>query len=158
MNFTDLRFNGATLAAAVFAAFAAVTTAVNELPVWAMFVGWVAYVTGPMNLKGAAQSYICLTLGIAIGLAAALALKEITPTMGAYSLAPVVFIVASLVLSLRAAPPLNLVPAYWLGIIVFFAAHTEPRLASILKLSLISGFGIVIATIVHFLQMRILRR
>ena len=151
----DLRFTGVTLVASLSASIAAVATAALGWPVWAMFIGWVAFATGQKTATGASQSYLCVVAGIAIGNLAAIGLSQLAPIMSFYSLAPVVFTVALVVLTLRAAPFVNVIPAYWLGLIAFFAAHSPPNIYAFVVMSTVCALGVAVAFAVHVAQSKI---
>ncbi|OOG62675.1 hypothetical protein B0E45_30070 [Sinorhizobium sp. A49] len=146
------KFNLLTLVAATTAALAAATSASIGWPVWAMFMGWVAFFTRGHTAREALTSYSCLAAGIAIGMAAALALGALMPTMGTLAFGPVVFVVAMIVVSLRAVAPVNNVPAYFLGLITFFAAHLEPGWLAFCELSGVAALGCAAAWLAHRLQ------
>lgn len=153
----SIKFNVLTLAAATTAAIAASTSASLGWSVWAMFVGWVAYFTRGHSAKDAFYSYLCLVIGIAFGTAAAMAVGALLPLMGPLAFAPIVFVVAMVVVSLRAAAPLNNIPAYFLGLITFFAAHRPPSLVAFGELAAVSAIGTLAAWLAHRWQTRILR-
>lgn len=154
---TSMRFAALTLAAALTAAIAATTSASLGWPVWAMFMGWVAFFTRRHSARDAFHSYLCLAIGIAFGSGAALAVSALMPLIGHFAFGPVVFVVAIVVVSLRAAVPLNNVPAYFLGLITFFAAHVEPDVVAFCELAAVSGLGSFAAWIAHKLQTKIVR-
>ena len=154
---TSMRFTVLTLAAAVTAAIAATTSASLGWPVWAMFMGWVAFFTRGHSAKDAFYSYLCLAIGITFGVGAALAVAALMPLIGPLAFGPVVFLVAIIVVSLRAAAPINNVPAYFLGLITFFAAHLEPGLLAFSELAAVSGLCSFAARIAHQLQSKIMR-
>lgn len=154
---TSMRFTVLTLAAAVTAAIAATTSASLGWPVWAMFMGWVAFFTRGHSAKDAFYSYLCLAIGIVFGVAAALAVGALMPLIGSLAFGPVVFVVAIIVVSLRAAAPINNVPAYFLGLITFFAAHLEPGILAFSELAAVSGLGSFAAWTAHQLQSKITR-
>lgn len=150
-----MKFTLLTAAAAIVAALAAFLSVTIALPVWAMFIGWVAFYTrghsahdGLINLTG-------LLLGLLIGMAAATAIGVLAPQIGSYAVALVVFSVAMLVVSLRALPIFNNVISYFLGLISFFAAHLEPGLAAFLELAAASSLGSAAAWIASLAQARI---
>lgn len=153
----SLRFNLLTLIAATTAAVAATTSASLGWPVWAMFMGWVAFFTRGHSARDAVFSYICLAIGIAFGVFAALAVGALLPLLGPFAFGAVVFLIAIVVVSLRAVAPINNVPAYFLGLITFFAAHLEPGLLAFGELASVSGLGTVAAWVAHRLQGKILR-
>ena len=154
----SLQFNVLTLAAAVTAAIAATTAASIGWPVWAMFMGWVAFFTRGHTAKEALFSYLCLAIGIAFGAGAALGVAALIPLMGPLAFGPIVFGVAIIVVSLRAMPYLNNVSSYFLGLITFFAAHLEPGILAFSELAAVSGLGSFAAWLAHILQSRITRR
>ena len=80
-----------------------------------------------------------------MGVAAVLAVGMLVPATGPLAFGIVVFVVAMIVVSLRVAAPLNNIPAYFLGLITFFAAHLEPGLLAVAELLSVSGLGSVAA-------------
>jgi hypothetical protein len=137
----QIQFNGITAIAAATAAAAAAITLVAGLPVWAMFIGWVAFFSRGHSLRHGLINYSGVLSGIAFGIAAALAIAALSPLVGKLALPLVVFIVAMVVVSLRAAPVVNNVLAYFLGLIAFFAAHIEPSFEAFVRLGGASGIG-----------------
>ncbi|WP_426129234.1 DUF1097 domain-containing protein [Pararhizobium sp. PWRC1-1] len=154
---TSVRFTILTLAAALTAAIAATASASLGWPVWAMFMGWVAFFVRGHSASDAFFSYLCLVIGIAFGVGAAAAVGALIPLIGPLAFGPVVFVVAIVVVSLRALPPVNNVPAYFLGLITLFAAHLEPGILAFSELAAVSGLGSFAAWIAHKLQTKIMR-
>jgi hypothetical protein len=68
-----------------------------------------------------------------------------------------VFVVATVVVSLRAAPMLNNILAYFLGLIAFFAAHMEPTLNTLLHLGSAGALGSIAGWVSMKLQQRLPR-
>lgn len=154
MTTVNSKFMGLTLIAAVVASIAATTSAGLGWPVWAMFMGWVAFFTGEHSARGAARSYACLAIGIAIGNLAAMGVGALMPHIDYLAFGVVVFIVATVVVSLRAVPVLNNIAAYFLGLITFFAAHLPPSLLAFGELAAVSALGAAAALVAHVLQGR----
>jgi hypothetical protein len=152
-----VQFSLLTLAASIVAAAAATTSAGLGWPVWAMFIGWVAFFTGGHSWKGAVSSYVCVALGIALGNVAVIGIGTLLPFIDYLAFGLVVFVVAIVVVSLRSLPWLNNIPAYFLGLIAFFAAHMEPGVAAFLELAAVGAIGSSAAWIAHRLQGRILQ-
>ncbi len=149
------KFIGLTFVAAVVAAIAATTSAGLGWPVWAMFIGWVAFFTGHHSAKGAIRSYLCLAIGVAIGNFAALGVGMLVPLIDYLAFGAVVFVVAMIVVSLRAAPVLNNVAAYFLGLIAFFASHLAPGIIAFGELSAVSALGVAAALAAHAIQIKV---
>lgn len=153
-----LRFISLTLAAALTAAAAATASASLGWPVWAMFVGWVAFFTRGHTAKDALFSYLCLAGGLAFGTAAAAGVGALLPLIGPAAFGAVVFVVAIVVVSLRAVPPMNNIPAYFLGLITWFAAHLKPVPTAWLGLAAVTALGVFAAWLAHGWQTQIARR
>jgi hypothetical protein len=132
------RFNIQTMAAAITASAAATTCASFDWPVWAMLLGWVASMTGGRTLRDAFRSYVCLAAGIAIGTAGALATGELSPIIGPLAYAPVVFVVATIVVSMRGMPYVNHVPGYLLGVCGVLALRPKPIGFALVEFALVA--------------------
>ncbi len=155
MKFFDVKFSLLTLIAAVVAAVAATTSARLGWPVWAMFVGWVAFFTGSHSAKGVLASYLCVALGISFGALAAMAVSALVPMIDIFAFGVVVFVVAIVVVSLRAMPLINNIAAYFLGLIAFFASHRPPEFIPALELAAIAGLGIFAAWMAHLASAKV---
>ncbi|SES47672.1 DUF1097 domain-containing protein [Rhizobium sp. NFR03] len=151
----SLRFTAITAAAALTAAVAATTSASLGWPVWAMFMGWVAFFTKGHSAREATFSYLCLAAGIVLGTGAVLSVGFLMPFLGPLSFGVVVFVVAMIVVTFRAAAPVNNIPAYFLGLITFFAAHLEPSVLAVVELLSVSALGTSAAWLAHRAQARI---
>lgn len=136
-----LRFIAISAIAALVAASAAHASSLLTIPVWAMFMGWVAYYTRGHSGRDGLVNYACLALGMVFGLVAAASIGALVPSLGALALPAVVLVVAILVVSLRASPVFNNVPAYFLGMIAVFAAHAKPTVEAFAELGLAGALG-----------------
>lgn len=130
-----------SVAAAVTAAAASAFSLVFGLPVWAMFVGWVAFFTRGMTARDGAVNLVCVWLGVVIGIAAATAIGLLSPALGMFAVPTAVFAVAMVVVSLRVVRSINNLLCYFLGLIAFFAARMEPTLDSLVYLGSASALG-----------------
>jgi hypothetical protein len=140
--------------AATTAAVAAFASVSFDFPAWVMFVGWVGYATRSGTWRDHGADYACLVLGALLGIAAALTQPLLQPIAGAAALPIVVFVVASIVVSLRNSPPLNNLSCYFLGLIAFFAADQPPTATTWLQLAAAMGLGCVAASASAWLQAR----
>ncbi len=152
---SKLMFTLFTAVAATTAALAAGSSLLLSLPVWAMFVGWVAFFSRGLTWRDGLVNLGCVLMGIAFGAGAALSIGALAPTLGVFALPVVVFAVAMIVVSLRATRTMNNVVAYFLGLISYFAAHLEPSLESFLELSGASGLGSFAGWLSHAVQQRL---
>lgn len=136
-----LVFLGFGAIAAAVASTAAFTSLHLGLAPWAMFVGWVAYFTRPISGRQGVYTWLCLLCGLLLGALAVLALRELMPMIGPFALALVVFVVAMVVVSMRAIRIFDNIPAWFLGLIAFFAAHVEPSLGALAELGGAGALG-----------------
>lgn len=146
-----------TAVAAVAAALAAGASLTLTLPVWAMFIGWVAFFTRGVNVRDGLINLGCVLLGITFGILAALAIGVLKSTFGVFTLSVVVFAVAMIVVSLRAVPVLNNLLCYFLGLISYFASHRDPSPESLLELGGAAALGSFAGWASHALQHRLAR-
>ena len=155
-RFFSLRYTAFTAAAAVVAAAASSMALILGLPVWAMFVGWVAFYTRGATARDGGVNLVCVGLGVLIGKGAALAIGALSPMVGAAAALPsVVLLVALIVVSLRGVPRINNLLCYFLGLIAFFAAHQPPSLALFATLVGAAALGSAAAWLAHALQRRV---
>jgi|APMI01.1.fsa_nt_gi hypothetical protein len=134
-----------TVIAATIAALASAASHVLTLPVWAMFVGWIAFFLRGLKSKGSAfEDLACVALGTSIGVVAALSIPQLVPITGPTLVVPVlIFIVALVVVALRGLPILNNLVGYFLGLVGWFAANWSPSIESLVQLFIayIIGFA-----------------
>lgn len=150
-----ITFNAVTAIAALTAAAAAATSLTAGLPVWSMFIGWVAFFTRSHSVRDGLINYASVLAGIVFGILAAMAIAALGPMLGQMALPAVVFVVAMAVVSLRAVPVLNNLLAYFLGLIAFFAAHLEPSLEAFTRLGGASAIGSTAAWVSLKMQQRV---
>ena len=150
------QYNIATLIAAIVASIAATTSAYLSVPPWVMFIGWVAYFTHPGTLSNTFLSMLCVCLGILTGIIAAIGIGTLLPDIGAAAFAVVVFFVGIFVISLRGVPWVSNSAAWFLGLIMYFAAHVEPSIESLFPLFSMVIFGTISGYIAHQMQLKVL--
>jgi hypothetical protein len=147
-------FTAFSAIAAGVAALAAWLCVVLDLPIWAMFVGWVAYYTRGANPRDGVWNFVCVLGGIAIGIATALALGVLGPMLGTLAPPLAVLVLAMAVVSLRALPLANNLLCYFLGLIALFASNRDPSPATLVALGTAVAIGSVGAWLSHSLQHR----
>ncbi|SDA78834.1 Protein of unknown function [Pseudomonas sp. NFACC15-1] len=126
-----------------------------EVPVWAMFVGWISFFTRGLNLKQGAINLACVLIGIVLGIGAAHAMAALTPVLGGYAISAVVFAITVIALSLAKAPVFNNLLGFFLGLVAYFASHQPPSLTTFGMLALAGTLGATAALLAHSLQKRV---
>jgi len=147
-----------TLVAAMSASLAAAASLALSLPVWAMFVGWIAFFSRGLTTRSTFENLGCVWLGLCIGALAALSISLLAPSLGlGLALPTVVFAVALVVVALRGLPVLNNLLGYFLGLVAWFAGHLEPSLEGLSLLASASAIGALAGWISHHLPQRLLK-
>ena len=144
-----------TATAAVIAAAFALNTAMLGLEVWAMFLGWAAYYSRPTSTLEAVATTVSFWLGMAIGLASIIAAGALGKLLGPGAFAIVVFCVAMIVVSMRFAPFVNNLNAWFLGLSAFYAAHLGTDTIAFLKIAAAAALGVIAGLIATRLQSRV---
>jgi hypothetical protein len=143
---------GESVVASSAATFSAL---VLEVPVWAMFVGWLAFFTRGLNLRHGLVNLSCVLLGVGLGIAAAHTLTALGPHLGAYAITAVVFLITAVALSLAKVPVFNNLPGFFLGLVAYFASHLPPSLATLVQLGSAAAVGATAALLAHSWQRRL---
>ncbi|MFC4729213.1 DUF1097 domain-containing protein [Coralloluteibacterium thermophilus] len=152
------RYTRIVLGEAMVASLAA-TAAVMllDVPIWAMFVGWIAYFTRGLSLRHGVLNLACVLMGVGLGMVAAHALAVAGPVLGAWAPGAVVFCITIVALSLGTLPYANNILACFLGLVAFFASHLPPTAGTWLLLAMATGLGTLAGWLAHALQRRIQR-
>jgi hypothetical protein len=122
---------GESVVASSAATFSAL---VLEVPVWAMFVGWLAFFTRGLNLRHGLVNLACVLIGVGLGIGAAHTLAALGPHLGAYAITAVVFAITAVALSLARVPVINNLLGFFLGLVAYFASHLPPSLGTLAQL------------------------
>ncbi|MDX3773348.1 DUF1097 domain-containing protein [Chromatiaceae bacterium AAb-1] len=142
---------------AVAAGAATLCALVLEVPVWAMFIGWISYFTRGFSLRHGVLNLASVLVGLVLGIGAALLLMLLNPLFGIYTISVVVMLVAMIALSLAKAPLVNNLLGFFLGLVAYFASHLAPSLAAFTELAVAITLGAIAAWLAHALQLRIQR-
>ena len=141
---TPKQFSLYTVIAAVVAAVAAWGSMALNLEVWVMFAGFIAWFARPTSVQESLNAMICLWLGIALAAISHKMTGAMIPTLGTLALPVVVFLVAILIVGLRATSPVNNMLTWFLGMVTFFAADkgiTIETFIYLLSATAIGGFA-----------------
>ena len=124
-----------TFIAALTASIAAAATLVAGIPVWAMFIGWLAFYSRGMTTISTLNNLACASIGLIIGSIATAGIGLLAGQLGfVLALTIVVFCVTVIVVGLRGLPILNNLICYFLGLVAWFASHFESSFSNLLTL------------------------
>ncbi|MFL9876087.1 DUF1097 domain-containing protein [Paraburkholderia megapolitana] len=147
-----------TVVAAVSAAIASATALALSLPVWAMFMGWIAFFSRGLTTRSTVENLGCVWLGISIGTLAATGIGMLAPALGVGVALPiVVFAVAIVVVGIRGMPVMNNLLAYFLGLVTWFASELAPSIENVVHLAAAGAIGSTAGWVSHFAPRWILR-
>ena len=121
-----------TLGLAVVALVAAVSSVICarlQVPVWTMFIGWIAFVAGGMSSKTAPPIYVCAIGGVLLGFLGTFIIGNAGAALGSdVALLLGVFVIVFAALLAQGLPFANLVICYFIGMTTFFASNLPPQL------------------------------
>lgn len=118
------------------AAASSVICARLSIPVWTMFIGWIAFVAGGMSARTAAPTFVCAVLGLVLGILGALIIGGTTAAIGGdLALLVGVFVIVLVALLAQYVPFANVVIGYFIGMTTFFASGLPPEGATALSLA-----------------------
>jgi Protein of unknown function (DUF1097) len=137
---------------------ATISVMLLDVPVWAMFVGWISFFTRGLTLRQGLINFACLLMGVTLGIGAAHALSALSPHLGPYALTAVVFAITVVALSLAKAPVFNNLLCIFLGLVAYFAFHQPPAFSTFAQLALAAAVGVTAAFLAHSLQKTLQRR
>jgi hypothetical protein len=113
---------------ALVAALSSVLCAHIGVPVWTMFIGWIAFVAGGMSLQTAPATFVCAVLGVAEGFIGAAIIGGGAASLGADgALLLGVFVIVFAALLAQHLPFANQVICYFVGMTTFFASGLAPN-------------------------------
>jgi hypothetical protein len=139
-----------TLTAASLACIGSMIALFFSLPVWTMFIGWIAFFSKGLNIRSAIENLGCLWIGFILGSIASIVIHLLTPLFGILVALPAtVFAIALVVVSLRGLPILNNLVCYFLGLVTWFAAHLEPQISNLMLLASSATIGTTAGYIAH---------
>jgi hypothetical protein len=134
--------------AILFGLFGAVAVSISfaaQWPTWVMFIAWVSYYIFGRNIKNSASALIQIILGIAMGALIQVVGMFLGSYLGAFGLPISIFIFIGSLAYVSKIKGLSSIPAWFLGLIVFFGIHPKLEPVSLLELAIPLLFGFVFA-------------
>lgn len=140
----------------LFGAIAASISFAAQWPTWVMFIAWVSYYIFGRNIKNSALSFLQIILGLFMGVLIQLGGLFLSPYIGEFGIPVSIFIFIGSLAYISKIKTLSSIPAWFLGLIVFFGIHPKIEIISLLELIVPLLFGFVFAflndTAVHKIQ------
>lgn len=145
--------------AILFGLFGAVAVSISfaaQWPTWVMFIAWVSYYIFGRTIKNSAFAFIQIILGILMGAMIQLTGIFLGSYFGAFGLPVSIFLFIGSLAYISKIKSLSSIPAWFLGLIVFFGIHPKLEPLSLLELVVPLLFGFIFAflndTAVHRIQ------
>lgn len=140
----------------IFGAFAVSLSFAAQWPTWVMFIAWVSFYIFGRSVRASVFAFFQILLGILMGLLIQVTGTFFTPFIGALGLPVAIFIFIGSLAYISKIKNFNNIPAWFLGLIVFFGIHPEIAPVPLLKLIVPIVCGFVLAwlndTAVHKVQ------
>lgn len=136
------------LIAAIFGIFGAAAVSLSfaaRWPTWVMFIAWVSYYIFGKTWKSSAISFIKILLGIFMGLLIQLTAAFLRNLIGSLSLAMAVFFFIGSMPYIMKLKTFNNIPAWFLGLIIFFGIHPQIAPMPIMELLAPIAGGFILA-------------
>lgn len=119
-----------------------VTEALGFRP-WVLFLAWVGYGLLGASLKAGCKLIAGFGVGAAAGMATVIHGEALGPWLDSFAMPLALALSCGLLAALEKRPPLDVVPAYFLGMIAFFAAGAEPSMHLLWSLTAAAAIGVV---------------
>lgn len=129
---------------ALIAAVSSVICARLQIPVWMMFIGWIAFVAGGAQTKTALPTYVSAVLGAIMGGGGAMIISSGGAGLGDLTLLIGVFVIVFAALLAQFLPFANAVIGYFVGMTTFFASGLPIQLSTWIVIA--AGLAIGIAS------------
>ncbi|WP_299070096.1 DUF1097 domain-containing protein [uncultured Aquimarina sp.] len=114
---------------------------------WVMFLSWVSYYLFGKSIKVYSPSFLQIILGIVMGVLIQSLASLLVPVMGALGFPLTVFVLIGSLAYATKIKGLNNIPAWFLGLIIFFGVHPELKIIPVLGLLVPIVAGVVFALI-----------
>lgn len=129
----------------LFGAAAVIISFALHWPTWVMFVAWVSYYLFGKTFKTSVPVFIQIILGITMGILMQLSGYWLSNFIGSAGLPLAVFFFIGSMAYLSKLKTLNSIPAWFLGLIIFFGAHPALEPLPVLELFIPIAAGFIFA-------------
>lgn len=119
-----------------------VTEALGFRP-WVLFLAWVGYGLLGASLKVGCKLLAGFGVGAAAGMATFIVGEALGPWLNSFAMPLALALSCGILAALEKRPPLDVVPAYFLGMIAFFATGAEPGMPLLWSLTAAAAIGVV---------------
>lgn len=125
-----------------FGAIAVATSSFLSWPTWVMFIAWVSYYVFGRSLKTTKVSFIQIICGILMGISMQVTAGFLTGILGNLGFPAAVFLFIGSLTYITKIKILNNIPAWFIGLIIFFGIHPQIAPLAILALlpPIVAGF------------------
>lgn len=129
----------------LFGAFAVALAFGLQWPAWVMFIAWVSYYIFGKTLKTSLLAFIQILFGIIMGILIQASGIFLSGYLGEAGLPVAVFFFIGSLAYISRLKTWNNIPAYFVGLIIFFGAHPQVAAEPLLELLLPVIVGFVLA-------------
>lgn len=134
---------------------ATISALLVDVPVWATFIGWIAFFSRGISARDGAINLACVLIGLILGIAAGAAGPALAPYLGAWTITLVVLLVTFVLLSLGLLPVINNLTGFFLGLVCYFASHLPPTLSTFVELGTAAVLGVAGGLLASLVQKRL---
>ncbi|MBW8244889.1 DUF1097 domain-containing protein [Muricauda oceani] len=130
------------LSMGLLGALAVFVTFSLQWPTWVLFIAWVSYYLFGMSIKASLHTLLNMTAGFLLGILMATLTHMLEQGLGRFAMPTVVLVCISLLPYLSKIRYLENIPAWFLGLIVYFGVHPPLEARPVLNIfaAIIAGF------------------
>ncbi|MDD4994010.1 MAG: DUF1097 domain-containing protein [Paludibacter sp.] len=128
-----------------FGALAVFVSVSLQFPTWILFIAWVSYYLFGKSLKTSVISLIPIAFGVFMGVAIQFIAKGLSEIVGQLGFPLVVFVFIGSLAYLSKVEIFSNIPAWFIGLIIFFGAHPPMESLPILILFIPVIAGVLFA-------------
>jgi len=129
----------------LFGAVAVSVSFAAQWPTWVMFVAWVSFYIFGKTIITSLKAFLQIALGIIMGLSIQLTGMFLSNYFGGLGLPVAVFLFIGSLAYISKIKLLSNIPAWFLGLIIFFGVHPEPEIITLVSLFIPIAAGFVFA-------------
>jgi hypothetical protein len=140
---------GSAFVVGLVAAAAVFLSQWSGLRLWVIFVGWTGCFLFFPDIRRTAFAALHNILGVALGMLTAATIAALDAYLGSAAAPLAVFVLATGLVLLERRPPFDNIPAYFIGLSIYFASGLPAGIASTVTLSaaIVAGYLLGFATI-----------
>lgn len=114
-----------------------------SLLAWVLFLAWLGYFLHGATLRAGVRMLLSIIAGIIIASTIVLVGAALAPAFGVMAIPLTVAAATGSITLLEGHPPFDSIPAYYMGMVAFFAAGARPEFSTTIALVVPATLGVI---------------